>query len=128
VFARKLENLHAPELPLARLPGHVQDEIAVAHPRPATAAEADVIELAESLLRTRGRLERRREKFAQQHLEQHEQQPREERDAREARDRDAGGTDHRELAAARERPEPEERSDERGDRQQLVGELREIQQ
>src|SRR4029077_9966675 len=101
VLRRELEDLHAAELTLARLPRDVEYEIAIADPGAPAAAEADIVQLAERLLRTRGRLQRRGEELAQHHLEEHEQETGEERNAREPCDRNAARANDGELAAAR---------------------------
>src|SRR5207248_7430239 len=103
MLGRELENLHAAELTLTVLSGHVEDQVAVAHPSAGAAREADVGELAEGLLLARRLLQRRREQLAEEQLEADEQDSREQRDSRDARNRHAGGAHHRQLAAARQR-------------------------
>jgi len=128
MLRRELEDLHAAELTLARLPGDVEDQIPIAHPGTPAATEADVVQLAEGFLRPRGRLQRRSKELPEQHLEQHQQQPREHRDARQPRDRHTGAAHHRQFAAARQGAKSEQRAEERGDRQQLVRLLRKVEQ
>jgi hypothetical protein len=128
MIGRELEDRHATELPLARLPCGIDDEIAIAHPRPAVAAEGDVRELAERLLLFRGLLQLRREKLADTDGNDHQNRPGHERRSGDTHRRDAGGANHRDLAAASERAESHERTEQRRDRQELPGLLRQIQQ
>ena len=73
MLGRKLEHLHAAELPLAGLARHIQDQVAIAHPRAASAAEAHVGKFAEGLLLLRNLLQRRRQELAEHHFENDQQ-------------------------------------------------------
>ena len=127
VLGGELEGLHAAELALTRLPGHAQDQVAVAHPR-ATAAEADIVEAGEGLVLARRLLQRRPQEFPERHPRADQDQARDQADPRQVHDRDAGGADHRDLAAACQGAEADERAHEGGDRQQIEGERRQAQQ
>src|SRR5437660_819262 len=70
----QLEDLHAAELPLTGLPGDVQDQVAVAYPGAAAAAEADIGQLAERLVLPGGFLQRWGEKLPQQHFDADQEQ------------------------------------------------------
>src|SRR6185312_9444407 len=111
VLRRELKHLHSDELPRARLPRYVQDEIAVAHPRSRAAAEPHTIELAECLLLVRRLLQLWRHELPHRALECDEEHGGDERCADEPRDRDTGGANHGDLTAARELAEADDRTD-----------------
>jgi hypothetical protein len=128
VLRRELKHLHPDELSRPRLPRDIQDQIAVTHPRSGAASEADAVELTERLLLVRRLLQLRRHELPDGGLERDEQSRGDERAARQTGHRDTGGADHRDLAAAGELAEADDRADEGGDGQQLIDLLRQIEQ
>src|SRR6185437_16511134 len=97
-------------------------------PGTGAAAETDTVELAERLLLISGLLQLRCDELAYGALECDEQNRGDQRRAGNARHGDPGGTDHGQLTAAGKLPEADERADERGDRQQLIDLLRQVEQ
>src|SRR5580765_5116274 len=127
VLGGEFESLHTAELAQARLAGHVQNQVTVAHPG-TTAAEAHVVETGKGLLHACRLLERGPEEFTECHADADQDEGGNEANAGKMHDGDTGSADYGDLAATRQRAQADQRTDERGDRQQIEGERWQAQQ
>ena len=124
MIGRELKDLHGAEMVAERLPRHIQDQVAVTHPCSTAAAKTRVGVFGESLVLLGGLLKRRSQELPNCNLRNHDHERRGERGDGKTPHRHAGGADYRQLAAARELPEANERADERGDGKHFPGLLR----
>ena len=127
VLGGEFESLHTAELAQARLAGHVQNQVTVAHPG-TTAAEAHVVETGKGLLHACRLLERGPEEFPECHADADQDEGGNEANAGKMHDGDTGSADYGDLAATRQRAQADQRTDECGDRQQIEGERGQAQQ
>ncbi len=112
---------------LRRLAAHVDVPGSLANPGAAAAGELELRVAAEDLVLARVLVGRRREVLADHPEQRGDDESCERCRHCDAADRNARGAHDRELAVAREPAEPDDRADQRADRQELVGLLRQLQ-